>query len=74
MNISLTIIEGKYGATVTDYSSCHGCYIINFYSLPYTLQEDLSIDGQVISSGEILCEGNYFFPMNINSRCYVLQK
>ena len=37
-----------------DYS-CHGYYIIKFSSSPYTLQEDLSIDGQVISSGEMLC-------------------
>ena len=64
----------KYGAIDTDHSSCHGYYIIRFSSSPYTLQADLSIDGQVISSGEILCEGNYFFPININYHYYVLQK
>ena len=32
------------------------------------------IDGQVISSGEMVCEGTYLFPININSHYYVLQK
>ena len=71
MNMYLIIREGKYGAIDTDDSSCHGYYIIKFYSLPYNLQPDLSIDGQVISSGKIVCEGTYFFPININSHYYV---
>ena len=48
MNMSLIIIEGKYGALDTDNYSCNGYYIINFSSSPYTLQTDMSIDGQVI--------------------------
>ena len=51
MNMSLISIEGKYGAIDTDNSSCNGYYIIKFSSSPYTLQADMSIDGQVISSG-----------------------
>ena len=39
-----------------------------FSSCPYTLQEDLNIDGQVISSGEMACEGHYVFPITISSR------
>ena len=70
----LIIIEVKYGAIDTDDSSCHGYCIIKFSSSPYTLQSDLNIDGQVISSGEMVCEGKYFFPININSQCYVLQR
>ena len=74
MNMSLIIPEGKHGAIDTDDSSWHGFYIIMFSSSPYTLQSDLSIDGKVIYSGEMVCEGNYFFPININSHYYVLQK
>ena len=44
------------------------------FSSPYILQAYLSIDGQVISSGGIVCEGTYFFPVNVNSHYYVLQK
>ena len=59
-------MEGDYGAIDADDSSCHGYYIINLSSSPYTFQAELSIDVQDISSGEMVCEGNYFFPININ--------
>ena len=55
-------MKGKYGAIDTDYSSCHGYYMIKFSSYTYTLQADLIIYGRFISSGEILCEGTYLFP------------
>ena len=74
MNMSLIIMEVKYGAIDTDDYSCRGYYIIKFYSYPYTLQADLSIDDKVISSGVIVCEGTYLFPININSHYYVLQE
>ena len=74
MNMSLIIMEEKYGTIDTDNSSCHGYYITNFSSFPYTLQSDFSIDGQVISSGEILCERTYFFPININPHYYSYKK
>ena len=64
--MSLIIMEGNYGAIDADDSSCNGYYIIKISSSPYTLQSDLIIDGQVISSGEMVCEGTYFFPININ--------
>ena len=64
--MSLIIMEGKYVAIDTYDSLCYGYYIIKFYSSPYTLQEDLSIYGQLISSGEIVCQGTYFFPVNIS--------
>ena len=73
MIMYLIITEGKYGAIDGDDSSCHGYYIINFSSSPYTLQSDLSIDGWVISSGEMVREGTYFFPINTNYHYYVLQ-
>ena len=45
-----------------------------FSSYPYSLQEDSSIDGQVISSGKHLCKETNLSPININSHYYVLQK
>ena len=74
MNMSLIIIEGKYCVIDTDDSSYHGYYIIKFSSSPYTPQADFIIDGQVISSGKSVCEGTYFFSININSHYYVLPK
>ena len=74
MNMSLITMGGKYGAIDTDDSSCHGYYIIKFFSYPYTLQADLIIDGKVISSDEMVCEGTNFFTININYHYYVLQR
>ena len=74
MNISLIIMEVRYGAIDTDDSSCHGYYIIKFYSSPYTIQSDLSIDGQVVSSGKIIWEGTYLVSIIINYQYYYLQK
>ena len=74
MNMYLIFIEGKYFSIDATYTSCQGYYIIIFSSSTYTLQEDLSIDGQVISSRKILCEGTHFFPINMNPHYYFLQK
>ena len=63
MGMYLIIMEGKYGTIDADDSSCHGYYIIKFSSSPYTIQEDLSIYGQVISSGEMVCRGNFSFQL-----------
>ena len=70
ISMSLIITEGKYCDIYADGSSYHGYYIIKFSSSPYTLQIDLSIDGQYISSGEILFEGTHLFSFNINSHYY----
>ena len=61
MNIPFIIMEGNYSCIDADDYSFYGYYIIKFYSSPYTLQSEFSIDGQVISSGEMVCEGTYFF-------------
>ena len=74
MNMSLIIMEDKYIAIDSYDSSCHGYNIIKFSLSPYILQEELSIDGQVTYSGEMVPEANYLFPININSYYYVLQK
>ena len=66
MNTYLIIMEGKYYDINADDSTCHGYYIIKFSSSPHNLQAYLSIYGQVISSGEMVCEGTYYFPINMN--------
>ena len=74
MNISMIIMEEKNGAIDTGNSSCCTYYIIRISSSPYTLQSYLIIDGQFISFVEIVYEGNYLFPVNIDSHYYILQK
>ena len=60
MNMPLIVMEGDYVAIDDDYSTCHGYYIILFSSSPYIIQEYLIIYVQVISSCEMVREGNYF--------------
>ena len=74
MNIPLIIIEGNYGVIDSGDSTCHSYYIIRFSSCPYTLQVELIIYGQVVSSGKMVCEETCYFPININSRYCVSPK
>ena len=74
MNIYLIIIEGNHCGNRSDGSICHGNYIIIFYSYTYNPQAYFNIDSQVISYGEIVCEGTNFLSININSRYYVSPK
>ena len=74
MNMYLIITEVNYGAIDADDYACHNYYIIRFFSSTYNLQADLNIDGQVIYSGGMLCEGTYYFPININSHYCVSPK
>ena len=53
MKMSLIITEGRYGAIDADDSSFHGYYIIKYSLSLYTLQADLSIYEQVISSTKL---------------------
>ena len=73
MNMLLINMEGNYVYIYADDSTCHGSYIIKSSQSPYTLQADLIIGDQVISSAEIICEGTYF-SININYHYYVLKK
>ena len=57
----MIISKVNVGDIDADETSFHGYYIIRFYSTPYTLQEDLNIHGQVISSVDIVCKGDYFY-------------
>ena len=74
MNMSSIIMEVNFVAVDADDFTCHGYYIIKISSYTYTLQSDLSIYGQVISSGEVLCKVTYLFQINTSSHYYVLQK
>ena len=61
MNMSLIMMKSYDSAIYTDDYIWHGYQIIRFSSSPYTLQADLIIDGQVLNSGEMLCEGDFFW-------------
>ena len=74
MNMYFIFMEGRHGAIYTDDYSGRGYYITKFSSYAYNFHSDSSIDGQVISSYEMVCEGAYLFPINMSSHYYVLQR
>ena len=51
MNVSLIILKGNYCAVDAGDTSLQSYYIIIFTLDPYTLQEELNIDGQSIYFG-----------------------
>ena len=46
----------KYGAINTTYTTKNGCYVIMFTSEEYTLQDNTTIYGQIITAGELVCQ------------------
>ena len=65
MNMSLIIMEDYFGSIDADDYTFHCYYIIILSSSPYTLQDDLSIDRQVIYYGELVCDGTFFQSISI---------
>ena len=54
--------SGKYGAINTTETSTNRFYVIMFTSRAYTLQGK-KIDGQIITSGELVVKAQYTFYM-----------
>ena len=52
---------GVYGAINTDDNTSNVLYFIQFLSEAYTLQNNTTIDGQVISAGEVVVKAQYLF-------------
>ena len=65
-SVSLIITKGNYSFIDADNNSCHSYYTFRFYSSTYTPQSDLNIDGQVIFSDVMVCEGTYYFAITTN--------
>ena len=57
----MVISKVTFGAINDEYKSCHSYCIIIFTSNPFTLQEEFTVDGKLISSGIVLYECTYFF-------------
>ena len=61
---------GMYGAINTDDTTKHGFYIIQFLPDAYTLQNNTTIDGQVIYSGGLVFKAQYLCSMQENTNWY----
>ena len=63
-----------YGAINTDDTTENGFYIIQFISKAYTLQNDTTIDGQVISASDLVVKAQYLCLMQENTNWYWKQQ
>ena len=62
--------SGKYGAINTTDTSNNGFYVIMFTSGAYAIQENTTIDGQIIAAGEFFVKAKYLCSMQIDTNWY----
>ena len=62
--------SGTYGSINTTDTSTNGFYVIIFTSGAYTLQENTTIDGKIITDGELVVKEKYLFSMQIDTNWY----
>ena len=66
--------SGMYGAINKDNTTTNGFYVTQFISEEYMLQDYTTIDGQVISSGELFFKSKYLCSVKENTNWYWKQQ
>ena len=72
--MSSLVQPGLYGSINTDEITSNGFYNIKFISESYTLQNNTTIDGRVISAGELVVRAQYLCYMPENTNRYWKQQ
>ena len=62
-NMASLVQSGKYGVINTYKTSTNGFYVIMFTSEEYTLQNNTTIDVQIITTGELVVKSQYICSM-----------
>ena len=69
-NMAYLVESGKYGSINKTGTSTNGFYVIMFTSGAYTLQENTTIDGKIITAGELVVNAKYLCSMQIDTNWY----
>ena len=69
-NMSSLVESGKYRAIKTTDTSTNVFYVIMFTSGAYTLQENTTIDGQILIAGELVVNAKYICSMQVDTNWY----
>ena len=69
-NMASLVKSGTHRAINTTDTPTNGFYIIMFTSGSYTLQENTTIDGQIITAGELVVKAQYLCSMQIDTNWY----
>ena len=72
-NMALLVESGKYGAINTTDATNNVFYVIMFKYESYTLQYNTTIDGQIITAGELVVKAQYICTMQVNTNWYWYQ-
>ena len=62
--------SGKYRAINTTDTTANGFYVIVLISEAYTLQENTTVDGQIITAGELAVKEKYICSMQVDTNWY----
>ena len=62
--------SGKYGAINRTHTKTSEFYIIMLTSEAYTLHENTTIDGQIITAGELIIKTQYLCSMQVDTNWY----
>ena len=69
-NMALLVESGKYGAINTNDTETNWFYVLIFTSEAYTIQDNTTIDGQIITAGELVIKAQYICSMQIETNRY----
>ena len=73
-NMASLVQSGMYSAIDTDDTTTNGFYVIKLLSDVYKLQDNTTIDGQVIYAGELVVKAQYLSSMQENTNWYQKQQ
>ena len=66
----LNLLQIGFGAINTTDTSTNGFYVILFTSCAYTLQENTTIDGQILLAEELVVNAKYLCSMQVDTNWY----
>ena len=65
---------GMYGSINIDGTTTNGLYVIQLLSEAHTLKSNATIDGEVISTGELVFKSQYLCSVQENTNWYWKQQ
>ena len=66
----MLVESGKYGAIKKTDTETNGFYVIIFTSEAYTIKYNITIDGKIITTGELVVKTQYLCSMQVDTDWY----
>ena len=65
--MALLVESDKHGSTKTTETTTNGFYVIMFTSKAYKLQDNTTMDGNIITAGELVVKSQYLCSMQVDT-------